>query len=155
MAVTAKGFDKFFNGLARGRFAFQTDTFKIALSNDTDLATASPGKTYEVLADVTEIASTDNGYTAGGYTTTAAVSISGAVTTIGGTGTDATWTQSGANNIGPFQYAILYKVATVDSVTNPIVAMLDFGAPVTLTSGATFTADAGADGWCKITNPNW
>jgi len=153
MAVTAKGFNSFFQGLARGRFAFQTDTFKIALVS----ATETPVATDTVWADLStnEIAGTDNGYTAGGYTTTAAVSISGAVTTIGGTGTDATWTQSGANDIGPFRYAVLYKVATVDSVTNPLVAILDFGTPVTLTSGATFTADAGADGWCKITNPSW
>ncbi len=152
MAVTAKGFNSFFQGLARGRFAFQTDTFKIALSN------TAPAATNTVLADITQIASTDNGYTSGGTAVagnTMGVDLTGAVTTIGDATDDVTFTQSGANAIGPFQYVVLYRDGTVDSVTAPLIAVLDLGTAITLTSGATYTVDTGSDGWVKLTNPSW
>jgi hypothetical protein len=152
MAVTAKGFDSFWYGLARGRYIFQTDTFKIALSN------SAPAAGNDVLADITQISATTNGYTTGGTAVAGnslGIDLTGAVTTIGYATDDVVFTQSGANPIGPFQYAVLYRSGTVDSVTDPLVAVLDLGSTVTLTAGATYTVNTGADGWVKITNPAW
>ena len=152
MAVTAKGFNSFFYGLVRSRFAFQTDTFKVALSN------TAPAATNTVLADITQISATTNGYTTGGSAiagNTMATSLVSTVTQVGDGTDDVTFTQSGANPIGPFQYVVLYKSGTVDSVTDPLIAVLDLGSTVTLTAGATYTVNAGTDGWVKFTMPAW
>jgi hypothetical protein len=152
MAVTAKGFNSFWQGLARGRFIFQTDTFKIALSN------SAPAATNTVLANITQISATTNGYTTGGTAVTGntmGVDLTGTVTTIGDATDDVVFTQSGVSSLGPFQYVVLYRSGTVDSVTDPLIAVLDLGSTVTLTAGATYTVNTGADGWVKITNPAW
>jgi hypothetical protein len=154
MAVTAKGFNSFFQGLVRGRFAFQTDTFKIALV----AAANAPTAENTVLANLTQIAGTDNGYTTGGVAiagNTMAVARTTTVTQVGDGTDDLTFTQAGANALGPFRYAVLLRSGTVDSVTDPLVAMLDYGQDITLTSGASFEINAGTDGWVKFTMPAW
>lgn len=106
------------------------DVFKIMLTN------AAPVATNTVKADLTEIAA-GNGYTAGGTVTT--ITTSRATATYKAVGTDVVFTASGGS-IGPFRYAVLYD----DTTTSPadcLVSWWDYGTPVTLNSGETFTVD--------------
>ena len=117
-----KGVEALVEGINAG-----SDTWKVALSNRTPVV-ASDG----TLADAVEI-SAGNGYTAGGNT--AAVSSS---TQTGGTyklvlASPTAWTASGGS-IGPFQYAILY-----DSTTDNLIGYWDYGSPVTLSAGESFS----------------
>jgi len=102
-----------------------SDTWKIALSNASAVAKAS------FVAGTDDLA-TGNGYTAGGNACTVTTAAQSAGTYTFTLGNPAAWTASGA--VGPFQYAIL-----VDTTTGVPVAQWDYGAPVTLASGDTFT----------------
>ena len=95
-----------------------SDTFKVMLSNTTPVATNN------VKTDITEI-SAGNGYTAGGATTTVALSNSSGTETV--TATPVTFTATGAGSIGPFQYAVVY-----DSTTNYLIGWFNYGSAVTL-----------------------
>jgi len=122
-------FNKYQNGveaLVEGVNA-GADSWKVALSNRTPVVA-----TDITLANAVEIAA-GNGYTAGGN---AAATVSSAQT--GGTyklvlTSPATWTAAGGS-IGPFQYAILY-----DSTTNNLMGYWDYGTPVTLSVGESFS----------------
>lgn len=119
-------FQNFSEELVKGNQNFATDVFKVYLTNATPSASADTVK-----ADLAEI-SAGNGYTAGGETTTIAISETGGTTTV--TGTQVTWTATGA--IGPFQYAVLYNSSTAGG---DLIAWWDYGSPVTLNTGETFT----------------
>ena len=126
-------FQAFVEYLAEKTFNLGTDVLKVALTNTV------PVNTNTVLANITQIAGV-NGYTTGG---TAATISSSAQTT----GTyklvlaDVVFTASGA--MGPFQYAVLYS----DTATNDeLIGWWDYGTPVTLESGDTFTVDFDASG---------
>lgn len=121
-------FRPFVEYLAEKTFNLGSDTLKVALTNTV------PVNTNAVLADITQIAN-GNGYTTGG---TAATISSSAQTT----GTyklvlaDVVFTASGA--VGPFQYAVLYS----DTAANDeLIGWWDYGSPVTLANGDTFTVD--------------
>lgn len=109
-------------------------TLKVMLSN-----TAPNVATHAVRADVTEIGA-GNGYTSGG------IDIENDYTESGGTGTltgvDKVFTASGGT-IGPFRYAILYN-DTPTSPADPLIGYWDYGSPITLADGETFTVDFGA-----------
>lgn len=120
-------FQNFSEELVKGNQNFATDVFKVYLTNATPSASADVVK-----ADLAEI-SAGNGYTAGGETTTIAVSETGGTTTV--TGTEVTWTASGGS-IGPFQYAVLYNSSTAGG---DLIAWWDYGSAVTLNTGETFT----------------
>ncbi len=119
-------FQNFSEELVRGDQNFGTDVFKVYLTNATPSASADTVK-----ADLAEITA-GNGYTAGGETTTIAVSETGGTTTV--TGTEVAWTATGA--IGPFQYAVLYNSSTAGG---DLIAWWDYGTPVTLNTGESFT----------------
>lgn len=116
---------------------FETDVFKIYLSNATPSASAD-----FVRGDLAEIGS-GNGYTTGGNTTTITISTATGVAKV--TGTDpTTWTASGGT-IGPFQYAVFYNTTAGGSPTSdPLIAWWDYGSAVTLQIGETFTVDLDA-----------
>jgi hypothetical protein len=122
-------FNKYQNGveaLVEGINA-GSNVWKIALSNRTPVVA-----TDVTLANAVEI-SAANGYTAGGNT---AATVSSSQT--GGTyklvlSSPATWTASGGS-IGPFEYAILY-----DSTTDNLIGYWDYGSPVTLSVGESFS----------------
>lgn len=127
-----------------GPIDFNTNTFKVALSN-----TAPVAADNTILANITEITA-QNGYTAGGQ---ALDSVTWAET---GAGTgiwkfssaDEVFTASGGT-FGPFRYAILYD----DTPTNPadiLVGYLDYGSSISVTDGNTFTIDVGANGWFTL-----
>lgn len=132
MAAFSK-FQAFVEYLAEKTFNLGSDTLKVALTNTV------PVNTNTVLANITQIAN-GNGYTTGGTQATISTSAQSA-------GTyklvlaDVVFTASGA--MGPFQYAVLYD----DTATNDeLIGWWDYGSPVTLASGDTFTVDFDASG---------
>jgi hypothetical protein len=107
-----------------------SQVYKVYLTGTQPVATNT---VYNTPADL----ATANGYTAGGVSIG---TITGGQT--GGTfrfigGTDPVWTAAGGS-IGPLQYAVLYNFT---SPTKPLIGWWDFGSPVTLANGNTFTVD--------------
>lgn len=99
----------------------------------TNTAPVAANTVYNTPADLP----TSNGYAAGGV---GVGTITGAQTS--GTfrfagASDPAWTASGGS-IGPFQYAVLYNFT---SPTKPLIGWWDYGTPITLTNGNTFTVD--------------
>ena len=101
------------------------DSWKVALTN-----TSAVGKTSFVAG--TDDLATANGYTAGGNACTVTTAAQTAGTYTFTLANPAVWTATGA--IGPFQYAVLW-----DTTQGVPVAQWDYGSPVTLASGDTFT----------------
>ena len=126
-------FEAFSEGLVKAEHNFGTSTFKILLSNG---AVSASGDTNK--ADLTSELGTANGYTAGGTATTISISRAGGTTTVDAT--NVVFTASGGS-IGPFQYAILYNDT---HASDALVCYWDYGTPVTITDGNTFTVDTGA-----------
>jgi len=123
-------FQPFVEALANKGHDLANDTLKVALTNTQPTAAAG------VFGDITEVAA-GNGYTAGGNVTT----------TVSSSQTDgtyrlvlqdpATWTAAGGV-VGPFQWAILYN----DTAANKdLVGYWNYGAPVTLADGESFSVD--------------
>lgn len=102
-----------------------SDTWKVALTNASAVAKTS------FVAGTDDLA-TANGYTAGGNSCSITTAAQSAGTYTFTLGNPAVWTASGA--VGPFQYAVLW-----DTTTGIPVAQWDYGAPVTMASGDTFT----------------
>lgn len=120
-------FQQFAYDLATKVHNLNTDTLSVYLSNDPPVAGTDQTKT-----NVVEI-STGNGYT-GPVDTQNTGAGSGGTYTI--TGTKVTITASGS--VGPFQYVVLYN-DTPTSPADPLVGWWDYGSPVTLAAGETFT----------------
>jgi hypothetical protein len=153
--ATLKVFDEFFHHLVRGYHGdMNAQTFGIALTN------SAPVKdTSTVLADITQIAA-GFGYTtatnAAGATVTLDWAETGAGTGIwqlGDADSDCLFTASGGS-IAEFRYAVLYNRGTT-TVANGLIAMLDYGSAVNVTTGNTFNINAGASGWVQYTTPAW
>ena len=109
-------------------------TLKVYLSNTTPDAAADAVK-----ADLAEIAG-GNGYTAGGNDTqNDATEATGTLTV---TGVDITITASGGS-VGPFRYAVLYN-DTPAAPADPLIGWWDYGSPLTLADGESFTVDFGS-----------
>lgn len=131
--ATFNKFNQFVEDLGLGVHNLDTGALKVYLSNATPSATLDLIKTD--LAEITN----QNGYTA-------PVDITGVWTeTPAGTGslsgTDVVITATGA--VGPFQYVVLYN-DTPTSPVDPLIGWWDYGAPITLANGETFTIDFGA-----------
>jgi hypothetical protein len=124
-------FNCFVQDVAHALHDMKTGTphvFKVYLTNTAPVATNT---VYNTPADL----AAGNGYVAGG------VSI-GAVTgaQVSGVfkftaGSQPSWTAAGGS-IGPFEYAVLYNAT---SATLPLIGWWDYGTPITLTNGNTFT----------------
>ena len=104
--------------------------YKVYLSNT---APAASNTVYNTPADLPAA----NGYAAGGNSigTITGGQTAGTFRFIGGT--DPAWTAAGGS-IGPFQYAVLYNST---SPTRPLIGWWDYGTPITLANGNTFTVD--------------
>jgi hypothetical protein len=114
----------------RGVHNWDTDTLKIALSDDApDIAT------HTVLADANEI-SAGFGYSAGGPTVvdTEFAQVDGVGTLIGD---DLTITAVGGA-IGPFRYAILYNA---DASGDPLIGFWDYGESISIDEGDALDID--------------
>lgn len=107
----------FKTGLLNGDYAFDTDTFKIALYTNTATLDADT-LTYTTNGEVT-----DAGYSAGGNTLTPTVGTSGGISFV--TFANTSW--SGAITA---RGALIYKSGSGD----PAVCVLDFGADKTSTT---------------------
>ena len=137
-------FNQFVEDLAKKvhNLGVGADTLKVMLVNS-----PAPVATNSIKANLTEIAA-GSGYTAGG----AALTISASAQT-GGTYkltiNDVTITAAGGN-IGPFQYVVLYN-DTPTSPADPLIGWYDYGTPITITNGNSFTVDFdGANGVLTI-----
>lgn len=125
MAITQAMCTSFKVALLNGEMDFSSDTsqvFKIALFTSAatlDASTTAYSTTNEV---------TGTGYTAGGNTLTIAANPTSTGTTAFLDFADTTWTDATITARG----ALIYKA---DGVTDPAVAVLDFGADKTSTAG--------------------
>ena len=125
MAITQAMCTSFKVALLNGEMDFSSDTsqvFKIALFTSAatlDASTTAYSTTNEV---------TGTGYTAGGNTLTISANPTSTGTTAFLDFADTTWTDATITARG----ALIYKA---DGVTDPAVAVLDFGADKTSTAG--------------------
>ena len=117
-----KGVEALVEGINAG-----SDVWKVALSNRAPVVA-----TDDTLVSAVEI-SAGNGYTAGGNAATTASSTQTSGTYKLVLNSPTTWTATGGS-IGPFQYAILY-----DSTTDNLIGYWDYGSPVTLSVGESFS----------------
>ena len=125
-------FYQFVEDLGLGVHNLDTGALKVYLSN------AAPSQSLDaVKTDLAEITN-QNGYTA-------PVDVTGVWTESTGTatlaGTDVVITATGA--VGPFQYVVLYN-DTPTSPADPLIGYWDYGTPITLANGETFTVDFSA-----------
>jgi hypothetical protein len=123
-------FESFVEGLAKKEHNLHTDTLMAYLTN-----TAPNAATHVNKADLTGDLSTANGYTAGGSDTTNAVSRSGGTVSV--TGSDITWTSSGAG-FGPFRYVVIYNDT---HASDALVGYYDYTSSITPANGETFVVD--------------
>jgi len=125
MAITQAMCTSFKVALLNGEMDFSSDTsqvFKIALfTSDANLGADT--ETYSTTNEVT-----GTGYTAGGNTLTISANPASSGTTAFLDFADTTWTDATITARG----ALIYKA---DGVTDPAVAVLDFGADKTSTAG--------------------
>ena len=130
MALTPTKFNSFVDNLAKAAINLNTAVYKIMLTNTQPLITNT---TYASIS-ANEIGHTTNGYTAGGATvpSTGASNAAG-IESIAGSA--VTWT-AGPNDIGPFEWAVLY-----DSTSGVLIEWWDYGSAITLsgTNGDTLT----------------
>lgn len=123
-------FNQFVEDLAKGVHNFTSDstcTVTVALTNTLPVATNS------VLADITQISYTN--LSSRVITGVTAEQTSGTVTF---TANDLVLTATGT--VGPFQYVVLYNDDPT-SPADPLIGWYNYGAPVTLGNGDTFTID--------------
>lgn len=126
-------FEQFAEDLGTGVHDLNADTLKVYLTNATPSASLDAVK-----ADLAEITQ-ENGYDGPADILNAFSQASGTGTL---TGTDKTWTSTGAG-FGPFQYVPLYNDTPV-APADPLVGAWDYGSAITPAGGETFTADFGA-----------
>ncbi len=130
MAIFNK-FNCFVQDVANALHDMKTGTahvYKVYLTNIAPVATNTVYNTPAELAAA-------NGYVAGGVSigSTTGAQASGVFKFTAGS--QPSWTASGGS-IGPFEYAVLYNST---SPTKPLIGWWDYGAPITLTNGNTFT----------------
>jgi hypothetical protein len=127
-------FETFVGDLGLQAHELNADLLKVYLSNTTPNASA-----HNVKADLAEIGA-GGGYAAGGYdiqNTYAEATGTGTLT-----GVDVVITATGGS-IGPFRYVVLYN-DTPATPLDPLISWWDYGSPLTLLDGESFTVDFGA-----------
>jgi hypothetical protein len=124
-------FQTFVGDVAHALHDMKTGTVQLYQVYLTNTLPVASNTVYNTPADL----ATANGYTAGGVSIgTITGAQAGGVFSFSG-GTNPSWTASGGS-IGPFEYAVLYNVT---SPTKPLIGWWDYGGPITLTNGNTFT----------------
>lgn len=125
MATLSK-FNQLSNLLADGVVDFESDTFKLVLTN------TAPNVANTTLSDITQLAN-GNGYTTGGLTVAnPTTTLTGASTAVLGDAVE--WTASGGS-IGPFRYWVLYDDTVASPVADPLICFWDHGSAITITNG--------------------
>lgn len=105
MASTYVGLYTFPQDFLTAKHNFDTDEFRIALTN-----TLPNAATDVDITDITQVAN-GGGYTTGGLTIDVTLSLDGAVSLV--FGDPIVWT-GGVGGFGPFQYAVLYNYSQAD-----------------------------------------
>ena len=137
---------------------FDTDVFRVALSNTTLNATSQAS--HDFLNDVTQITS-GNGYTtvtnaAGATADNPTFAETGAGSGVWQFTTSSIIFTAGASAMAQFRYPVLVNSDVTDGSNNPVlIGFLDYGSAVDLQSGSTFTVNVGTNGWFQITVPNF
>ena len=130
--ATYNKFQGFVGYLGTGVIDLNGDLFNVYLSNAAPSASADDVKVD--LADITN----ENGY--------APADIQNLYSEAAGTGTmtatDVVVTATGS--VGPFQYVVIYDDTVASPVVDPLMCWFDYGTPLTLANGETFTIDFGA-----------
>ena len=142
MAVTATLFGGFLQSLANKEIDLDTDTLKVMLCT----STYAPNQdTHRYKSSVTnEVAGT--GYTATGATLTGVVvTYNAATNTLMFDANDVSWPSSTLTA----RYAVVYDSTPASDATRPLIALVDFGADVSTTSG-TFQITWSASGIATI-----
>ncbi|CCE04128.1 conserved hypothetical protein [Bradyrhizobium sp. STM 3843] len=126
-------FNCFVQDVANGLHNMKTGTphvFKVYLTSTAPVVTNT---VYNTPADLAAA----NGYAAGGASigTITGAQTSGVFKFTAGT--QPSWTAAGGS-IGPFEYAVLYNAT---SASQPLIGWWDYGTPITLTNGNTFTVN--------------
>ena len=103
-------------------------TYKVYLTNT---APAAANTVYNTPADL----ATANGYAAGGASIGSVTGAQSSGVFKFTAGIQPAWTASGGS-VGPFEFAVLYNST---SATQPLIGWWDYGTPITLTNGNTFT----------------
>jgi len=131
--VAYNKFQDFPEQLVSGKHDFSASghVFKAYASNATPSASLDAVK-----ADLAEITPA-NGYPSGGTDIQNSVSEAAGVATVAGV--DVVWTASGGS-FGPFQYVAVYN-DTQTSPVDPLVNWWDYGSPLTVADGESFTLD--------------
>lgn len=124
MAVTFTFFQCITEDLAEEKHNFDTDSFKLALTNSAP--SVSSNTVYSDLSEITA----GNGYTAGGMSMDLSTSRTTTTTTI--TGSEVTLTASGGS-VSAFRYAVLYNASSL-----ALVGYVDYGTSHTLSDGTGF-----------------
>ena len=124
-------FEEFSLDLANGVHDLGSDTFKVALIDNTATEPAAATATPEWAADFEGNEVSGTGYTAGGATQSGTSSAEAdGVTTFDDTG-NVTWSQNGAGPTNIY-WAILYNDS---AASKECVGFLDMGGPVSLVDG--------------------
>lgn len=137
-AATFTFFHEFRGNFGKKLIDLASDTIRAVLSN-----TAPDAAADDELADIAQIAN-GSGYTTGGVALTGVTWVE----TVPGSGVwrftsaDFGWLAAGGP-IGPFQYVALYSDT---SANDKLIGYLDYGSPVSVADGNSFTGDVGADG---------
>ena len=130
--ATYNKFQGFVGYLGLAAVNCNTDVFKVYL---TDLTPSASGD--DVKADLAEFGS-GTGYSAGGEDVQNLYSEAAGTGTL--TGTDVVWT-AGAADWDDFQFVVMYDDTHANDI---LICWWDYGAPLTLGNGETFTVNFGA-----------
>src|SRR4030095_4219716 len=126
--ATYNKINNFAEQIGLARYNLNTDTLRLALARATDPPTAAD----TILGNITQV--TGTGYTALGEDTQNVWAESPAGTGLL-TGVSLMWTATAADWLS-FQYPIPHD----DTVTDGLIAWWDYGTPLTLGNGETFSA---------------
>jgi len=132
MTASITQYQTFNKYVGDGTIDLDTDTFKVTLHTSSYTPNAA---TQTVYADLTNELSTAVGYTSGGVAL-GSVTWGQTTTTMKWDAADTTWAASGGSIVA--RYAVIRKVGTANSITDPLVAwvLLDTSpADVTTTTG--------------------
>lgn len=124
---SANKFDICVDAIAKKQINFNTDTFKILLTD------TLPVRTNAVTADITQISGTA-GYTTGGLTVTPTLTTSSGTESLA----IANLVVTSTGSMGNWRYPVL-----VNTTANVLMWWWDVGSEVTLASGATETISFG------------
>jgi hypothetical protein len=143
MAVSAKMYGLAYKSAFNKEIDWDSDTIKVMLCT----STYTPDQdTHQYKSSVTNEV-TGTGYTAGGATlSNCTITYTGGSNTLKLDADDVSWAASTITA----RYAVIYDSTPATDATRPLIALIDFGADMSSTSGA-FTITFDANGIATVT----